>query len=95
MNVSLYIRELLLTVSVQEKSSSLLIISEKTVSSSTGSAPSKDATNGENAEAAPAGETTEKKEDENEFASKAQIMTLMTTDVDRVSEFAYHLFTLV
>ena len=34
-------------------------------------------------------------EDEGDFSSKAQIMTLMTTDVDRVSEFAWHLFTLV
>ncbi|KAA1472498.1 multidrug resistance-associated ABC transporter [Dentipellis sp. KUC8613] len=39
---------------------------------------------------------SDKKEDEEaEFASKAQIMTLMTTDVDRVSEFSWHLFTLV
>ncbi|KAF8205439.1 multidrug resistance-associated ABC transporter [Mycena galopus ATCC 62051] len=38
---------------------------------------------------------TEKKDDEDDFSSKAQIMTLMTTDVDRVSEFAWHLFTLV
>ena|SRR5712672_533823 len=30
-----------------------------------------------------------------EFSSKAQIMTLMTTDVDRVSEFCWHTFTLV
>ncbi|KAJ7640732.1 multidrug resistance-associated ABC transporter [Mycena polygramma] len=37
----------------------------------------------------------EKKDDEDDFSSKAQIMTLMTTDVDRVSEFAWHLFTLV
>ena len=37
----------------------------------------------------------EKKEDEDDFSSKAQIMTLMTTDVDRVSEFAFHLFTLI
>ena len=36
-----------------------------------------------------------KKEEEGDFSSKAQIMTLMTTDVDRVSEFAWHLFTLV
>ncbi|KAJ6612747.1 P-loop containing nucleoside triphosphate hydrolase protein [Mycena sp. CBHHK59/15] len=36
-----------------------------------------------------------KKDDEDDFSSKAQIMTLMTTDVDRVSEFAWHLFTLV
>ncbi|KAF8802271.1 multidrug resistance-associated ABC transporter [Phlegmacium glaucopus] len=33
--------------------------------------------------------------DEDNFSSKAQIMTLMTTDVDRVSEFAWHFFTLV
>jgi hypothetical protein len=36
-----------------------------------------------------------KEPDEDEFSSKAQVMTLMTTDVDRVSEFAWHLFTLV
>ena len=35
------------------------------------------------------------KDDEDEFSSKAQIMTLMTTDVDRVSEFAWHYFTLI
>ena len=33
--------------------------------------------------------------DEDNFSSKAQIMTLMTVDVDRVSEFAWHLFSLV
>lgn len=32
---------------------------------------------------------------EDDFSTKAQIMTLMTTDVDRVSEFAYHSFSLV
>ena len=37
----------------------------------------------------------EKEDDENSFSSKAQIMTLMTTDVDRVSEFSWHLFSLV
>ncbi|KAG2739125.1 hypothetical protein P692DRAFT_201873433 [Suillus brevipes Sb2] len=36
----------------------------------------------------------EKGEEENEFSSKAQVMTLMTTDVDRVTEFSYHLFAL-
>lgn len=41
------------------------------------------------------GNEEEKKEDEGEFSSKAQIMTLMTTDVDRVSEFAWHFFTLI
>ncbi len=35
------------------------------------------------------------KKDEGEFSSKAQIMTLMTTDVDRVADFAWHLFTVV
>ena len=38
---------------------------------------------------------TETEKDEDDFSSKAQIMTLMTTDVDRVSEFAWHSFTLV
>lgn len=37
----------------------------------------------------------EKEDEEADFSSKAQIMTLMTTDVDRVSEFAWHLFSLV
>jgi hypothetical protein len=37
----------------------------------------------------------QKEENEGEFSSKAQIMTLMTTDVDRVGEFAWHLFSLV
>ncbi|KAH9043928.1 ATP-binding cassette transporter [Lactarius pseudohatsudake] len=39
-------------------------------------------------------EITEK-DDEGDFSSKAQVMTLMTTDVDRVSEFSLHVFTLV
>lgn len=30
-----------------------------------------------------------------EFSTKAQVMTLMTTDVDRVSEFSQHLFAIV
>jgi len=37
---------------------------------------------------------SETKEDESEFSSKAQIMTLMTTDVDRVSDFAWHFFAI-
>ena len=40
-------------------------------------------------------ESSENKDDESNFSSKAQIMTLMTTDVDRVSEFSWHIFTLV
>ncbi|KAF9234929.1 hypothetical protein BU15DRAFT_78554 [Melanogaster broomeanus] len=35
------------------------------------------------------------KDDEDDFSSKAQIMTLMTTDVDRVSDFSWHMFSLV
>src|ERR1700678_4014584 len=41
----------------------------------------------------PGTETPEK--DEDDFSSKAQIMTLMTTDVDRVSDFSWQLFSLV
>ena len=33
--------------------------------------------------------------DDGDFSTKAQVMTLMTTDVDRVSDFAWHLFSLV
>lgn len=41
------------------------------------------------------GEGKKEKDDDGDFSSKAQIMTLMTTDVDRVSEFSWHLFTLI
>lgn len=34
-------------------------------------------------------------DDEEDFSSKAQIMTLMTTDTDRLSEFAWHFYALV
>ena len=40
-------------------------------------------------------DTESPEKDEDSFSSKAQIMTLMTVDVDRVSEFAWHAFTLV
>ncbi|KAI0683866.1 ATP-binding cassette transporter [Cytidiella melzeri] len=65
-------------------------------SSSTETAPGAPATAPAvtNADADPAA-AGEKKDEEGEFSSKAQIMTLMTTDVDRVSEFAWHLFTLI
>ncbi|KAL1948837.1 hypothetical protein VTO73DRAFT_10643 [Trametes versicolor] len=59
----------------------------KDVASSTGSAPGTDT--------APMTPEGDKKADEDSFSSKAQIMTLMTTDVDRISEFAMHLFTIV
>src|SRR6267154_3904016 len=40
-------------------------------------------------------ESSEKKDDEDDFSSKAQIMTLMTTDVGRVSGFSWYISTLV
>jgi hypothetical protein len=40
-------------------------------------------------------DTESPEKDEDNFSSKAQIMTLMTVDVDRVSEFAWHMFSLV
>ena len=39
--------------------------------------------------------TQEKEKDEDSFSSKAQIMTLMTTDVDRVCGFVRHVFSIV
>ena len=78
----------------------------KDVASASGPAPGTSDEPGESATPSPTtattatdataeGETDKKKDDEGEFSSKAQIMTLMTTDVDRVSEFAWHIFTLV
>lgn len=52
-------------------------------------------TNGQSAEGSSSDSTKDEKKDENEFSSKAQVMTLMTTDVDRVAEFAWHIFTLI
>ncbi|KAH7925973.1 P-loop containing nucleoside triphosphate hydrolase protein [Leucogyrophana mollusca] len=37
----------------------------------------------------------EKEKDDDDFSSKAQIMTLMTTDLDRICEVAFHIFTIV
>jgi len=67
----------------------------KDVASSAASAPKDAAAANGTAPAADADAASEKKADETEFSSKAQIMTLMTTDVDRVSEFAWHMFSLV
>lgn len=39
--------------------------------------------------------TQEKERDEDSFSSKAQIMTLMTTDIDRVCGFVRHIFSLI
>ncbi|KLO19365.1 multidrug resistance-associated ABC transporter [Schizopora paradoxa] len=62
----------------------------KDVASSTASSSTDDKKDDAN-KAAP---DSEKKEDEDEFSSKAQIMTLMTTDVDRISDFAWHFFAI-
>jgi hypothetical protein len=69
----------------------------KDVASASGSSSSASPDTAEASQAAHASEDAgdKKKLDEEEFSSKAQIMTLMTTDVDRVSEFAWHIFTLV
>ena len=61
----------------------------KDIASSTPLSPSSKVSQNGNADT----ETPEK--DENNFSSKAQIMTLMTTDVDRVSNSAWYFFTLV
>ncbi|CAE6396057.1 unnamed protein product [Rhizoctonia solani] len=60
--------------------------------SASSNAPSRPSTPG-----AEAGPSNESKEDqvEDDFSSKAQVHTLMTTDVDRVSEFSWHFFSLV
>ncbi|KAG8693030.1 hypothetical protein FRC09_010790, partial [Ceratobasidium sp. 395] len=66
----------------------------KDVASSGGSAseaPSRASTPvGSEADAAKATDSAE-----DDFSSKAQVHTLMTTDVDRVSEFSWHFFSLV
>ena len=58
----------------------------KDLASSTGT---NSPTGGEKGGPAPEGDA------EDDFSSKAQIMTLMTTDVDRVSDFSWHLYSLV
>ena len=40
-------------------------------------------------------ETQEKEKDKDNFSSKAQILTIMTSDVDRVCGFVWHIFSLV
>ena len=37
----------------------------------------------------------ESQEDKGDFSSKAQVMTLMTTDTDRISEFAWHMHAII
>ena len=35
------------------------------------------------------------KKEEEEFSRKTQIMTLMMTDIDHVSDFSWHIFSLI
>ncbi|KIM26711.1 hypothetical protein M408DRAFT_330465 [Serendipita vermifera MAFF 305830] len=64
--------------------------------SAVGTEPTVGTTTAVNTEGTPeAGDKEKEKSSEEEFSSKAQVMTLMTTDVDRVADLAWHLFTLV
>ncbi|KII87771.1 hypothetical protein PLICRDRAFT_92667 [Plicaturopsis crispa FD-325 SS-3] len=47
------------------------------------------------AEPVEVGQKKDSDDDDAEFSSKAQVMTLMTTDVNRVSEFSTYIFSLV
>ncbi|KAG5641020.1 hypothetical protein DXG03_006373 [Asterophora parasitica] len=51
--------------------------------------------NGDNAPKTEGESDSENKDDKGDFSSKAQIMTLMTTDVDRVSQVAWHIHALI
>ena len=80
-----------LQVSIRVQLNSILFaktLVRKDVASSSG--PSEDKPKDKNDE-----DSSEKKDDSDDFSSKAQIMTLMTTDVDRVSGFSWHMFSLV
>jgi hypothetical protein len=84
-----------LQVSIRVQLNSILFaktLVRKDVASSSG--PSENQPKDKN-DADSASESSEKKDDEGDFSSKAQVMTLMTTDVDRVGEFSWHMFTLV
>ncbi|CAE7211925.1 unnamed protein product [Rhizoctonia solani] len=60
--------------------------------SASSNAPSRSSTP---AEDAGSGNGSKENSNEDDFSSKAQVHTLMTTDVDRVSEFSWHFFSLV
>jgi hypothetical protein len=68
------------------------LVRKDIASSVAGSGAPKDS---ESAAAQDADKKEKSDEEEKEFSSKAQVMTLMTTDVDRVSQFAWHLAALV
>jgi hypothetical protein len=67
----------------------------KDVASATSASSSPQDDNTNKGKAKGSDESAQGKKDEDNFSSKAQIMTLMTTDVDRVSEFALGLSTLI
>ncbi|KAF8609600.1 multidrug resistance-associated ABC transporter [Ceratobasidium sp. AG-I] len=64
-------------------------------SSKSSNAPSRASTPVGGEVGASSGDTKGDDSAEDDFSSKAQVHTLMTTDVDRVSEFSWHFFSLV
>ncbi|KAJ3540055.1 hypothetical protein NM688_g6278 [Phlebia brevispora] len=67
----------------------------KDIASSLGSSSSSDGKDQKDSSAAEDTNGGKTKGQENEFNSKAQVMTLMTTDVDRVTDFVWQLFTVI
>ncbi|KAJ6552936.1 P-loop containing nucleoside triphosphate hydrolase protein [Mycena capillaripes] len=67
------------------------LVRKDVASSAATSTPSPDA----NALPSSPSDTPNNNQEENEFSSKAQIMTLMTTDVDRVGQFSQQLFVII
>lgn len=63
-------------------------------SSAASNAPSRPSTPA-GTDAGPSNADSKEDPTEDDFSSKAQVHTLMTTDVDRVSEFSWHFFSLV
>ncbi|KAJ7916824.1 multidrug resistance-associated ABC transporter [Mycena leptocephala] len=67
----------------------------KDIASSSSSSSSNPATASPDTPPPQSDAATQQKEKEDEFSSKAQIMTLMTTDVDRVARLMHQLFVLI
>jgi hypothetical protein len=65
-------------------------LARKDIASSAPSPSSKD-----NVEGEPQKQDAKEDENDSSFSSKAQIMNLMTTDVDRIGDFAWHFFSII
>ena len=61
----------------------------KDIASSAAESPKADGDDGSS------GDDEDDDDDDEDVSSKAQVMTLMTTDVDRIAEFAYSLFSVI